>query len=144
MSYTVGQSNYEKKSFENGTYVVEIKSAKISDSRFTNESFETIGIKPQQIGILLAADTGESGFDNINQFINKETLEVEFSQAKMNAYSNAIGIEVGTTFDSIQSWLDYIVGKRVQVDIELNANGYPKVKSVNKIEKVEVEKELPF
>ena len=52
----------------------------------------------------------------------------------MNMYSNAVGLEEGTVFNSIQEWIDFVVGKKVVIDVELGNNGKPRIKEVKHVD----------
>lgn len=138
MAYRVQERQiYEKKDLLEGTWVATIKIADIKDQKaeWVDEEIKKLGIQPQTINLLLETDTGESGWDTIWQTLDKETFTMEFTQWKMDMYSHAIGIPVDTHFGSINDWLDFVKGKRVSIQVEKNANGYPKIKTVESVEK---------
>lgn len=135
MAYTVAPRAVlgERKDLPVGEHVVTIKIAKIQDSRFAPyKEISDMGFtKVEEISILLENDLGETKFDTIGQKLNKETITLEFYTWKMNNYSDAVNIPVGTTFGSIQEWANYLVGKRIKVVIEQKENSeYTRVVSV--------------
>ena len=137
MAYQVGTAmSFENKPLSIGTYEATIELASIKDNNFpvTNEEMIALGFtKTQQIGMLIKSDIGEQGWVNINQFLNKTTFELEFSQGMMNTYSQAIGIPVGTNFLSIQEWVDFIKGKRILITVIEGTNGKPKISKVEPV-----------
>ena len=137
MAYTVQvRKTYEKKELLEGKWLATIKIADIKDQKaeWVDEEIKSLGITPQTINLLLETDTGESGWDTIWQSLDKETFTMSFTQWKMDMYSDAVGIPINTHFGSIGDWLEYIKGKRVSIQVEKNANGYPKIKSVGIVE----------
>ena len=91
--------------------------------------------------MMIKNDVGEQGWVNINQYLNKEDFQLEFSQGMMNMYSLAVGIPVDTTFTTIQDWVDFIIGQRILITVIEGNNGKPRI---SKVEPVAAVKGLAF
>lgn len=122
MAYTVKEhvvNNYERKDFEEGIHDVSISYAEERKTTWVDEKAkELLGLKEvNQISIAFKGDANESIWYNINQKFNPEDLTLEYDNNRMNEISIAIGIPLGTSFANITEWLEYIKGKRVNINV---------------------------
>lgn len=127
MAYTVEapqETNYEKKALPIGEDIIAtIKLGNIKTAKNVPQQMKEFGhTSAEQISFLFETDNGESGFDNINQEANKDTFQAQFLSWKMNRYSVAVGIPIGTTFASIQEWINAVVGKKVLITTTQNGD----------------------
>lgn len=137
MAYKVGpKKSFEQKNLVAGTHFATIKLANIRETKaeYISDELKGMGITPKQISILLVTDTDESGFDTIYQNLNETTFEMEFSQWKQDLYSHAVGIPEGTVFGSIEEWLNFLLDKRVFIEVEIKDNGYPRIAKIMSVE----------
>lgn len=137
MAYKVGpKRSFERKDLVEGKHfaTIELTSIRETKPEYISPELKKLGIVPKQISILLVTDTAESGFDTIYQNLNEDTFELEFQQWKQDLYSHAVGIPEGTTFYTVEEWLDFLRDKRVYIEVEINDNGYPRIKKVMSVE----------
>lgn len=142
MKYTVGKTHSFESKFieESGLYKVQIKKAYIKKARFISKEMREMGMEPDEINILMETDKNEIIIDRIGQEVN-ETLTLVFKEGFMNNYSNAVDFEIGTTFNTIEDWLNALAGKYVFIEVEAKevpqANGeirkYANVRKVSSI-----------
>lgn len=119
---------------EEGLYKLKIRSAKITVSKWVSEEIKTMGLTPNMINIILSNDNNDGISDKIFQNLNGETFELEFQGWKMDLYSHAVKFPEGTSFNTIQDWLNALVGKEVVVKVELNDSGFANVRDVYDLE----------
>lgn len=128
MGYTVKayvpaaqRNNIEKE----GTFEVTIGNVLFLDDKYVSDDIkEALGnIKIDKMSIIFHDyEDGQKWYD-ISQVFNKETMGLEYQGWKMDLVSKGVKIPVGTNFDSIQAWADYIKGKSVQIVIEAKTGG---------------------
>lgn len=133
MKYIVSKNKTEFEYLGEGTHFVKIEKVDIKETeeRFIDKELSDLGLRPQQISLLLKDDKGAVVWDTIYQRFDKETFSLSFSQWKLDSYSHALEIPEGTVFNTTQEWLNFIVGKDVAVVIENNEKGFGRVKSVH-------------
>ena len=137
MTYKVGpKRSFEQKNLTEGKHFATIKMTSIRETKaeYISPELKELGIVPNQISILLVTDTEESGFDTIYQNLNGETFEMEYAQWKQDIYSHAVGIDEGSVFHSTEDWLNYLVDKRVCIEVEIKDNGYPRIAKVMSVD----------
>ena len=137
MAYKVGpKRSFERKNLVEGKHFATIKLANIRETKpeHISPELKELGVVPKQISIMLVTDTDESGFDTIYQNLNQDTFELEFQQWKQDLYSHAVGIPEGTTFSSIEEWLNFLVDKRIFIEVEIKENGYPRIAKIMSVE----------
>lgn len=136
MAYKVGA----KKEFgetnwitQEGFYKLKIRSAKIETSSWVSEEIKAMGLKPNMIRIFLSNDNNDTISDNIFQNMNDETFELEFQSWKMDLYSHGVNFPEGTSFNTVQEWLNALIGKEVVVKVEVK-NNFANVRAVYDVE----------
>lgn len=130
-NYTVGKPK-EFKRLVAGNHNATIKNIEIQDVKpeYVSAELKGYGVKPQRISILLETDTGETGYDTINQTFDKETFTMVWATWKFDKYSHAVNIPEGTVFNTIEDWFNYLKGKRVNITVEINDRDYPVIKEI--------------
>ena len=136
MTYKVGEKKvFEETNWisEEGFYKLRIKSAKIKPSSWVNEEIKAMGLTPNMIEIVLKNDNNDAIIDKIFQNFNNATFALEFQSWKMDMYSHGVKFPEGTVFNTIENWLDALIGKEVVVKVEVR-NNYANVRGVYDLE----------
>lgn len=125
--YTVRRPIEFKKFEIEGTYVLEINNVLIQENNFPDKDAQELGIdvKAQRLSLSLTEASGQTGWFTIYSNLNKTTMSFDFNQNQMNTISQAIEIPVGTNFATIEDWINFIKGKSIKADVEINDAGYP-------------------
>lgn len=133
MAYTV-KYNVQRELAPVGEHFAEIESWYFRE--YTGE------VTFQNITITWVTDLNEIAWDTIFQRIDPSGEYLIYDEKKMNDYSQAVKIPEGTHFDSIEAWLDYLIGRKATIVIsEKNERTY--VTEIKPVEDVVVD-EPPF
>lgn len=133
MAYKVERNEYKRELFE-GEFPVIIDSYEL-------KSWNYMGIDLGRYNLKLIVSEGEFKgswlFDAIFEQVKEGNDYAEWDQTKMNKYSGALQIPVGTEFNTIEEWLEYIVGKEVVAVVKIK-NGYQRVSYVKPLREEEI------
>lgn len=102
------------KEMEVGTHTVRIKEWRYFEPNVVND------IEYTNIGLLIENDTGATKWDTIYENLVEENGQayLVYDPKKLNTISVAVRLPNGTNFQSINEWLDALVGKPYLIDIE--------------------------
>lgn len=141
------KTNYEKgfgetKYMPVGEHVATIKNI-VWDNK--EEEFNGMRVELKHFSFVLENDKGEVQFDKFWNNFDEETLTTTYQLFKINGYSKSVGIPEGTEFNSIQEWIDYVLGRKlVAVVEERETNNGNKITTVRYVKPLDVEDNLAF
>lgn len=100
--------------------------------RYEVKEYGSAGLERLQL-VLIVSEGDYKGrwlFDSIFQREDNEG-NITWDERRMQRYSAAVGIPEGTDFNTIESWLDFVIGGEVTVEVDINKDGFQTIKKIS-------------